>query len=345
MNILIIGLGSIGQRHLRNIKKVYPKVNLFALKRLKKSPTLSSQNKIIKRDLISYNKIKIIDNLQTILKNKIKIDIVLICGPSSQHCDQIIFFANLGIYTFVEKPICTNFKQLKKLKNFFQKSNKTNIMVGFQNKFNPITKYLRDKIKKQFKEIIKINFFNGEAISNFHKYEDYRISYAAKKKLGGGAILTQKIHELDKMQFLFEGAKIERLSSYSGKFSDLKIDTEDSSVSLYKITKNKKNILCKIDVNIFQIPKKNFIEIVFKNRTLFADFTSSTVFIRDDKGNKKIKFNFNRNDVFVSEIKYALNCVKNGQKFLKKYTLQNSFLSHTLAIDLVRKYYNENKKN
>ena len=76
MNILIIGLGSIGQRHLRNIKKVYPKVNLFALKRLKKSPTLSSQNKIIKRDLISYNKIKIIDNLQTILKNKIKIDIV-----------------------------------------------------------------------------------------------------------------------------------------------------------------------------------------------------------------------------------------------------------------------------
>ena len=64
MNILIIGLGSIGQRHLRNIRKIYPKVNFFALKRVKKSPTLNSQNKVIKRDLINYNNIKIIDNLQ-----------------------------------------------------------------------------------------------------------------------------------------------------------------------------------------------------------------------------------------------------------------------------------------
>ena len=93
------------------------------------------------------------------------------------------------------------------------------------------------------------------------------------------------------------------------------------------------------------MPKKNFIEIIFKNRTLFADFSLNTVFIHDNRGTKRIKFNFNRNDVYVSEIKYALNCAKNGQKFLKKYTLQNSFLSHTLAIDLVRKYYDENKKN
>ena len=106
MNILIIGLGSIGQRHLRNIRKIYPKVNFFALKRVKKSPTLNSQNKVIKRDLINYNKIKIIQNLKAIEKNKINIDMALICGPSSQHCDKIIFFFKLRIYTFIDKLNC-----------------------------------------------------------------------------------------------------------------------------------------------------------------------------------------------------------------------------------------------
>ena len=43
---------------------------------------------------------------------------VFICGPSSHHCDQIILFAKMGIYTFVEKPICINKKQLKRLKFF-----------------------------------------------------------------------------------------------------------------------------------------------------------------------------------------------------------------------------------
>ena len=100
MNILIIGLGSIGQRHLRNIKKAYPTVNFFALKRVKKSPALNSQNKIINRDLIAYYKIKIINNLKVVLTKKIKIDMVFICGPSSHHCDQIILFAKMGIYTF-----------------------------------------------------------------------------------------------------------------------------------------------------------------------------------------------------------------------------------------------------
>ena len=32
MNILIIGLGSIGQRHLRNLKIIEPKSNFYAIR-------------------------------------------------------------------------------------------------------------------------------------------------------------------------------------------------------------------------------------------------------------------------------------------------------------------------
>ena len=48
MNILILGLGSIGQRHLRNIKKINPNVKIFALRKKYTTPLLNNKNIVIK---------------------------------------------------------------------------------------------------------------------------------------------------------------------------------------------------------------------------------------------------------------------------------------------------------
>ena len=57
-------------------------------------------------------------------------------------------------------------------------------MMGFQIKFNPLYIYLKKELNKNSKKILKIEIFNGERLTRFHKYEDYRISYASRKKLG-----------------------------------------------------------------------------------------------------------------------------------------------------------------
>ena len=51
MNILIIGLGSIGQRHLRNLKKIQPKAKFYALRKKYTTPLLNSSNKATKGDI------------------------------------------------------------------------------------------------------------------------------------------------------------------------------------------------------------------------------------------------------------------------------------------------------
>ena len=48
MNILIIGLGSIGQRHLRNLKLVEPNSNFFAIRKKNNVPLLNNLNKVLK---------------------------------------------------------------------------------------------------------------------------------------------------------------------------------------------------------------------------------------------------------------------------------------------------------
>ncbi len=67
-NILIIGLGSIGQRHYRNLKKINKKLNFFSIREKKKSPQLNINNKVIKKTL-SHTKINFNQNSQGLIKS------------------------------------------------------------------------------------------------------------------------------------------------------------------------------------------------------------------------------------------------------------------------------------
>ena len=47
INILIIVFGSIGQRHYRNIKKLFKnKVNFYLLRKINKTPNLTKNNNL-----------------------------------------------------------------------------------------------------------------------------------------------------------------------------------------------------------------------------------------------------------------------------------------------------------
>ena len=47
MKALFVGLGSIGQRHLRNLNKLRPDIELIAVRSSRSAPVLSNTNQII----------------------------------------------------------------------------------------------------------------------------------------------------------------------------------------------------------------------------------------------------------------------------------------------------------
>ena len=51
MKILFVGLGSIGQRHLRNIDFLYPGTKFLAYRKLNRKITLDNKNNLSKEDL------------------------------------------------------------------------------------------------------------------------------------------------------------------------------------------------------------------------------------------------------------------------------------------------------
>tara|TARA_B100000989_G_scaffold294175_2_gene272778 strand:+ start:4601 stop:5617 length:1017 start_codon:yes stop_codon:yes gene_type:complete len=334
MNALILGLGSIGQRHLRNLNKIDKKIKFFAIRKKYFTPNLNKKNQIIKTDIKKKYDITYFKSLDELYKSKVDIDLAFICTPSKYHVDEAISLIKKNINVFVEKPLGSSLKNISKLSNLIKFKKNIKHMMGYQLKFNPIILKLKKILdKKSIGEILYVSIHHGENINDFHPYEDYKNSYAARKDLGGGVILCQ-IHELDYLLFLFQKYEIKIINSYFKKLSNLDIDVEDTFVSNIEISKKQKRALCNIHLNFYERPKKRKIEILGQNGKISCNLNTGEIFIFKGKDVRKIKFKFDRNEIFIKQVKYFLNSIKKNKKIDKCYDVLNGVKSLLLALDL-----------
>ena len=334
MNILILGLGSIGQRHLRNLIKIDKKIKFFALRKKFLTPLLNNKNHVIRGDIKRRYKIQYIKNLEDIKRENIAIDAAFICTPSKFHVKESIWLLKNNINIFVEKPLGSSLENIKKLEKILSKKKSLKNMMGYQLKFNPIINKVKNLIKENY--IGKINnifVHHGEHIDNFHPYEDYRISYAARKDLGGGVILVQ-IHEIDYIMFIFEDYKLKVLNSLNSKVSKLSINVEDNVIANFLLSKKNKKAVCTLHLNFFERPKNRKILIIGEQGKIEADLNKGKIILNKNTQKKEFNFKFDRNKIFIKQIRYFINCVKKNKKIDKKYDLKNGIRSLKIALEL-----------
>lgn len=315
--ILFCGLGSIGQRHLRNLIEINNNIKLSYLYHSKRNKfVLNKNNKILKRknlfDFYSFD--MSFDNINDAIKYDP--DIVFITNPTSLHVDYALKFYNSKRIIFIEKPISHSSFKLKKLYNLDKKQKRSYIYSGMQFRFNPLIKKTKSIIESGL--IGSINsgiFMNCEYLPDWHKYEDYKNSYASKKNLGGGSILTQ-IHELDYVTWIFGRPK--SVYCIGGKNSPLKIDVEDSVNTHLFYNKKTKFNLSIIQNYITSPPKREFI-ILGNEGSIECDLISNVMKLKIKGKNQIIyKPNFDRDDLFKKQIRDLFSFYKNGNNQLIK---------------------------
>ena len=331
MNILILGLGSIGQRHLRNLRSIDKKLKFFTLRRRYITPLLDNKNRPKKGNIEKIYKIKNFKNFADVNG----IHAAFICTPSKFHVSEALKLLKKDINLFIEKPLGSSLHEIDKLKKIILKKPKIKTMMGFQLKFNPLILKLKKLIEsKSIGKIYNLFIHHGEHIDNFHPYENYKISYAAKKSLGGGVILTQ-IHEIDYLMFLFKDYKIKILHSFPSRISNLKIDVEDNVVANLKLQNKKKQIIvCSLHLNYYENPKKREIKLIGEKGKIECDLNKCEINIYKKNTLKKIKFKINRNEIFKNQIKYFLSCVKNDREIDQNFDVINGIKSLTTALRL-----------
>jgi len=321
MNILFFGLGSIGQRHIRNIRKFWPDYNIYAYRQKYITPLLNSKNNEIKGSVEQKYQITSINYLDFLKKKKIQIDAAFVCTPSSMHVKNAIWCIKKNIPVFIEKPVATNLNDLNKINKVIRLKSSVINVVGYQLRCNPLIKFIKKFCfdDEKLGKIFNCEIYNGEHVDSFHSYESYKNSYTSKKKLGGGVSLTQ-IHEIDYLNFFLENYKILDHVFMREKISKLKIDVEDiyTSIFKYKNKLNQNSLIAKITCSYLQVPKKRDIFISCERGSLYADLNRKEIKIQRLNKNQILKkFKFDKNNMFIKEMKYFLNLVKKIKKTKK----------------------------
>ena len=335
-NILFFGLGSIGQRHLRNLKKILSnKVNFYAYRKTRHVPLLNNKGNKIKGGVEKRYNISTISDLN--FADTFNIDIVFITNPSSLHISSVLKLKCLkNSYIFIEKPIDSSLKNYSKFLNHIRK-HKMQVFVGYNMRFHP--GYIKLKNILRNKTILKsVNYAIYKCSKNlkdYHNYEDYKISYAARKELGGGVCLTG-VHEIDMMLDLFGNAK--PLKYHSDKLSTLKLNVEDFSISFYKNFLLKKKIISLLILDFIQISEERYIKIVCDNGEIFLDLRNCSLKIIKRKNVKTYHFIKNKNLMYINELRSFLNFFKKRRKIPDQYNEKNAFKSLKLALEIKKKF-------
>jgi predicted dehydrogenase len=252
MKFLIAGLGSIGRRHFRNLMALGEKD--IVLLRTRKA-TLPDD------ELAGF---PVETNLEEALQMH-KPDAVIVANPTSMHMDVAIPAAEAGCHILLEKPVSHSLERLAILQNAAQKT-AAKILVGFQFRYHPTINKARELIQSNaMGKILTAHAHWGEYLPQWHPWEDYRQSYAARADLGGGVIVTLT-HPLDYLRYLLGDVK--SLWSFNGHISPLEVDVEDVAEIGLKFANG---AVGAVHVNYFQRPPVHRLEIVGTNGTLRWD--------------------------------------------------------------------------
>jgi predicted dehydrogenase len=210
--ILVVGCGSIGSRHLRNLAGI----GIGPLLTYDSDPERS------RRAAASVGGTAI----ETIAQAP-DLGAAFICTPTSRHLEPARAALERGAHLFIEKPIADSLEGVPALLEQAKATGRT-IMVGFHLRFHPCLR----RIKALLDEGIvgktlgaRIEF--GQHLPDWHPWEDYRKGYSANKTLGGGIVLDA-VHEFDYARWLL--GEVRAVSGMTGTVGNLSIDTEDLAV-------------------------------------------------------------------------------------------------------------------
>lgn len=293
---LVIGLGSIGVRHLNNLYKLGIK-DLSAFRIRKLQPHLDLIPKDIK---IFYDYQKALDNNP---------DIVVISNPTYLHIPYAIEAIKNGCHVYLEKPISNSLNRLDELIKF-QNKQKSIVTIGCQLRFHTnleeIKKWLDNGL---LGEIIHVKVETGEYLPSWHPWEDYRKSYASQNKMGGGVVLTM-IHDLDYLYWLF--GKMKSVYAIGGHLTPLEIDAEDTAL-ISLLTDS--NIPIHLSLDYWQKPPIRILKIVGEKGIIFWDYyKGEAILMHDGKVVKESNINkkWERNDMFLSIMKNFIDAINNN---------------------------------
>ncbi len=282
INVALIGCGKIAEKHAEILKlKKLKKLSLVAVCDIKKNKAKSFGEK--------YN-ISFFDNIDKLFKT-MNIDLVVVCSSSGFHYKNALAISKYKKHIIIEKPICLDLDEAKKIIKIFQK-NKNMLFVVMQYRLNPYLKLLKNIINKKL--LGKISSISVKVWwCRDQKYYN-EAKWRGTWKLDGGIFMNQGIHHLDMMQWLL--GPVESVIAVIKKRL-VKIETEDTGSAILEF---KNGVLGTIEVSTAIRPKnlENSVTVLGENGNIkIGGLQMNKLEIYDFKNKKKARNILRKNKI------------------------------------------------
>jgi len=210
MKVIVLGLGSIGMRHARNLKFLGIHEILGVDPSVERQERFSSE---IGGGAYSELTSEVSHGAQ----------LVVIASPNRFHIEQAQGCVELGIHLFIEKPLGISNDNIDHLIKMVREK-EIYAHIGSNWKFHPAFIRMKELLDQNvIGTVVGAQVLAGQWLPDWHPWEDYRLGYSARADLGGGIVLD--MHELDYMSWLF--GDITSLSGFINHSGCLEIETED----------------------------------------------------------------------------------------------------------------------
>lgn len=298
--VLIVGSGSMGQRHLHLARRFLPDSEIKILTRNKK-------NKLS----------EFADGHFTCLDDALKFspELAVIASPASVHLDSAIPLAKLGAHLLIEKPISISTHRVAELIEIVRNNSKI-MLVGYNLRFLPSLKLFRQLIQSGLLgKIYSVRAEVGQYLPSWRPGVDYRNSVSAKKELGGG-VLLELSHELDYLQWIF-GDVVSVYASLTQQ-SALEIDVEDTVEMIMNFFPRDggSSIICSLHLDFVRQDSMRMCTVTGEKGTLRWSAISGTVdhFAKDTHEWKTVcKDVPERDATYLSQWQHLLECIETDQ--------------------------------
>ncbi|HWZ83140.1 MAG TPA: Gfo/Idh/MocA family oxidoreductase [Terriglobales bacterium] len=295
MKGLVVGCGSIGHRHLRNLKSLGVSDLGFVESDRERRESAASELGVASFALLT-------EGLRWTP------DFVLIATPTHLHIEQAIEVATHGCAFFVEKPLSHTPEGIAELLNAIQRHGLIS-MVGCNMRFHPAPRKIKELLdQRRLGKLLCARIHSGFYLPAWRPGTDYRMNYAAREETGGGCILDC-IHEIDLARW-YLGDVVDVFCA-AGHLSSLEIATEDVAVL---VSRHASGVLSEVHLDYVQRSYERGCQIAGEDGSLSWDFREKQVRWYDAVSDHWETFeqpaDWQLNQMYIDEMRHFLDCVQ-----------------------------------
>jgi predicted dehydrogenase len=299
--ILVVGHGSIGQRHLRIARTLLPDATIGVL-----------------RHQICESVPQYADKCMSSLAEALAFapQAAVIATPSVFHMDTAQPLAEAGVHLMVEKPLAASLNGVRQLLETCVAGGNV-LMTAYNLRFMPSLQRYRDLVQSgRIGRVLSVRSEIGQYLPSWRPGSDYRQGVSASSAMGGG-VLLELSHEIDYLRWIF--GEVDSVQATLSRQSNLEIDVEDTAHLIlgFVAREGGRGLIATLNMDFVRQDTTRQCLAIGEKGSLRWDGLSGTVEVFPAGGSaweQVFVHSPQRDESYTAEWKHFLACIEDGNR-------------------------------